>query len=201
MTDPTERHPFEVLAEEYAGRLRNGESPSIDEYATNHPEVGNEIRELFPTIAEMEILKRRKEQTSLTPGLPEGLQIERLGDFRIVREIGRGGMGIVYEAEQESLKRRVAVKVLPSVPLTDSKRYQRFEREARTAAKLHHTNIVPVFGVGQQDSYHYYVMQFIDGVGLNEVLDDLRRAGADGLPVPADAETAPGSPTDPRAGE
>src|SRR5262249_22234856 len=94
---------------------------------------------------------------------------------RILREIGRGGMGVVYEAEQESLGRRVALKVLSSAALIDPKQVRRFEREARAAARLHHTNIVPVFGVGQQDGHHYYVMQFITGLGLDLVLDDLRR--------------------------
>ena len=74
---------------------------------------------------------------------------ERLGDYRLLREIGRGGMGIVYEAEQESLGRRVALKVLARSALTPQQ-VRRFEREARSAAKLHHTNIVPVFGVGQE---------------------------------------------------
>ena len=90
-------------------------------------------------------------------------RLERLGDFRIIREIGRGGMGVVFEAEQESLGRRVAVKVLPRQVLLDEKHLKRFEREARIAANLHHTNIVEVFGVGEQDGFHYYVMQYIRG--------------------------------------
>src|SRR6185503_8004032 len=128
MTDETERHPLEVLAEEYTGRLREGGSPSIDDYATKHPDLAKEIRELFPAIAEMEHLKRRKERSAGAPSLPDGLPVERLGDFRILREIGRGGMGIVYEAEQESLGRRVAVKVLPPRPLLDAKQHQRLPK-------------------------------------------------------------------------
>jgi WD40 repeat protein len=84
-------------------------------------------------------------------------------------------MGVVYEAEQVSLGRRVALKVLPRHSLLDSKHAKRFEREARAAARLHHTNIVPVFGVGEQDGLHYYVMQFIRGLGLDEVLVELKR--------------------------
>src|SRR5262249_57450352 len=87
----------------------------------------------------------------------------------------RGGMGVVYEAEQESLGRRVALKVLSAGALLDPKQVRRFEREAKAAARLHHTNIVPVFGVGRQDGHHYFVMQFIAGLGLDAVLDDLRR--------------------------
>src|SRR5581483_4707365 len=102
-------------------------------------------------------------------------RVERLGDYRILREVGRGGMGVVYEAEQESLGRRVALKVLPDAALSDAQQILRFQREARAAARLHHTNIVPVFGVGRDEGHHYYVMQFIPGMGLDAVLEELRR--------------------------
>jgi WD40 repeat protein/serine/threonine protein kinase len=108
------------------------------------------------------------------PAGPAAPGLERLGDFRIVREVGRGGMGVVYEAEQLSLGRRVALKVLPH-KLPDARAKRRFEREAKASAKLHHTNIVPVFGVGEQDGLPYYVMQFIQGLGLDEVLRELIR--------------------------
>jgi WD40 repeat protein len=106
-----------------------------------------------------------------SPGPP----LRQLGDFRIVREVGRGGMGIVYEAEQVSLGRHVALKVLPQKMLLDAKRKRRFEREARAAAQLHHTNIVPVFGVGEHDGLPYYAMQFISGLGLDQVMEEVRR--------------------------
>jgi WD40 repeat protein/serine/threonine protein kinase len=89
--------------------------------------------------------------------------------------IGRGGMGAVYEAVQESLGRHVALKVLPAEALLDPVRFERFRREARAAAQLHHTNIVPVFGVGEADGRHFYAMQFISGYPLDAVLDEVRR--------------------------
>jgi serine/threonine protein kinase len=101
---------------------------------------------------------------------PEG----PLGDFRIVREVGRGGMGVVYEAEQISLGRRVALKVLPFASTLDSRQLQRFKNEAQAAAHLHHTNIVPVFATGCERGVHYYAMQFIDGHTLASVIADLR---------------------------
>ncbi len=104
--------------------------------------------------------------------------LEQLGDYRVLREVGRGGMGVVYEAEQVSLGRHVALKVLPPQLLRDPKQRRRFEREAKAAAKLHHTNIVPVFGVGEQEETPYYVMQFIQGQGLDAVLDELKRLHA-----------------------
>jgi WD40 repeat protein/serine/threonine protein kinase len=122
--------------------------------------------------------------------------LSQLGDYQILREVGRGGMGVVYEAQQLSLGRHVAIKVLPSHALLDPRHLGRFQREARSAARLHHTNIVPVFGVGEQDSLHYYVMQFIQGLGLDLVLDELRRLRRPrGQPAPTQDE-APGRPTD-----
>lgn len=170
-----ERDPLEQLAADYMERLRRGEKPSVEEYALRHPDLAEEIRELFPTIAVTERLKVRQAQTSAGRASLGGARPERLGDFRLIRELGRGGMGVVFEAEQESLGRRVAVKVLPRQWLVDEKQLQRFEREARIAASLHHTNIVEVFGVGQQDGFHYFVMQLIDGVGLDAVLAELAK--------------------------
>jgi serine/threonine protein kinase len=100
---------------------------------------------------------------------------ERIGDYRLLREIGRGGMGVVYEAEQLSLGRHVALKVLSGDSLTNPTYLERFRREAKAAARLHNPNIVPVFGVGESDGVHYYAMQFIPGEGLDKVLRDLRR--------------------------
>src|SRR5262249_59518268 len=109
---------------------------------------------------------------------------ERLGDYRIVREVGRGGMGVVCEAEQESLGRRVALKVMAAPGLRSPRQLLRFHREARAAARLHHTNIVPVFGVGEAEGQHYYVMQFIPGLGLDAVLEEIQRLRGHG-PEPA----------------
>ena len=166
----TERDPLEMLAAEYMERLRQGQSPSIADYAARHPELAEEIRDLFPTITFAERLKARQAQSSGGRATFGPDRLERLGDFRLIREIGCGGMGVVFEAEQESLGRRVAVKVLPRQVLLDEKHLKRFEREARIAANLHHTNIVEVFGVGEQDGFHYYVMQYIHGVGLDAVI-------------------------------
>jgi WD40 repeat protein/serine/threonine protein kinase/tetratricopeptide (TPR) repeat protein len=103
---------------------------------------------------------------------------QQLGDYRIVREIGRGGMGVVYEAEQVSLGRRVALKILPRQALLDPESVARFRRESRAAARLHHTNIVQVFGIGEQDGLHYFVMQYISGVGLDALIRELQRSAS-----------------------
>ena len=176
MPDPdTERDPLEELAADFIERQRRGESPSVEEYAERHPELAADIRDLFPTIAATEAMKARRDETPDGLASLGGAPLERLGDSRIVREIGRGGMGIVYEAEQESLGRRVAIKVLPRQSLLDARHLKRFQREARIAASLHHTNVVEVFGVGEQDGFHYYVMQCIEGVGLDAIVERLAR--------------------------
>jgi serine/threonine protein kinase len=173
-----ERDPLEVLAADFIDRQRRGEHPAISEYTARHPELAAEIEDLFPTIVAVEQLKAHRVGTSSGKVSLGGARLERLGDFRILGEIGRGGMGIVYEAFQESLGRHVAVKVLPRQALLDPKQLERFQREAQTAARLHHSNIVPLFGVGEQDGFHYIVMQLIRGVSLDEVLVNLRQLRA-----------------------
>jgi tetratricopeptide (TPR) repeat protein/WD40 repeat protein/serine/threonine protein kinase len=185
----SDRNPVERLAEEFAERHRRGERPSLTEYTDKYPQWADEIRELFPALVMMEQLKPGTADATGTyagASLSEGQKLERLGDYRILREVGRGGMGIVYEAEQESLGRHVALKVLPAHALLDPRQLHRFRREAKAAARLHHTNIVPVYGVGEHDGIQYYVMQFIQGLGLDQVLVELKRLRqAKGLAVGA----------------
>ena len=117
--------------------------------------------------------------------------LSRLGDFVLIRRVGAGGMGIVYEAEHESLKSRMALKVMHPRFRADRAYVRRFQTEARSAAKLHHTNIVSVFGYGEQDGVCYYAMQYIVGVGLERVLEDVRRlrGGQRRRPGPATSRT------------
>jgi serine/threonine protein kinase/WD40 repeat protein len=189
-SDSSREALLERLAEEFVQSYRRGEHPALSEYADRHPDLAADIRDLFPALVQIEHLKpvagdltgdfvpQSGSEAGHTPG--------KLGDYRILREVGHGGMGVVYEAEQESLGRHIALKVLPRQALLKATYLERFRREAKAAAKLHHTNIVPVFGVGECDGTHYYVMQFIHGEGLDKVLGDLRRLRA-----------APGAPTAP----
>ena len=166
------------LMDEFLLRKRRGEWPSLTEFVNRHPDLEEEIRELFPAVALMEHVEgsesTRKPPGAVTPG---GQQLQRLGDYRIIREIGRGGMGVVYEAIQESLGRHVALKLLPwqAIPDDTENQVKRFQREARIAASLHHTNIVPVYGVGNVDGIHFLAMQFIHGQSLSSVLQELKR--------------------------
>src|SRR3984893_13422824 len=117
----------------------------------------------------------------------------RLGDFEIVRELGRGGMGVVYEARQISLNRKVALKVLASGLGLTARAVERFHREAEAAAKLHHTNIVPVYATGEEDGTHFYAMELIDGPTLDHVIRQWREGvtGAQHREVPGPAAVQP----------
>jgi WD40 repeat protein/serine/threonine protein kinase len=165
---------FDELAEDFAERYRRGERPSVEEYVDRLPEMADEIREMFPALVEVEKVRGDASDGAL-PEPPVVPLLKEIGDYRIVREVGRGGMGVVYEAEQISLGRRVALKVLPRQGSSDRAVRERFRREARAAAKLHHTNIVPVYEVGQDGDVRFYAMQFIQGQGLDVVIAELRR--------------------------
>jgi tetratricopeptide (TPR) repeat protein len=167
--------PLLPLAEEFAARYRRGERPTPAEYADKHPELAERIRRVFPTLVVMEEFGSVGGESTGPYGAVAGSAPARLGEYRILREVGRGGMGVVYEAVQESLGRHVALKVLQAHRFLSPMLLQRFEREAKAAARLHHTNIVPVYGVGEADGVHFYAMQFIQGQSVDGVLRELRR--------------------------
>lgn len=174
--DDSDRAPVELLAEEYLEQLRQGRKPPISDYVRAHPELADEIRELFPTLGLLEHMAPRPD-TAAPRDIPEepALPLLRVAEYRVVREVGRGGMGIVYEAEHETMNRRVALKVLPPGLAARPANLHRFLREARSAGRLHHTNIVPVFEIGEDAGLHYYAMQFIQGQNLDVVIDEVKR--------------------------
>src|ERR1700730_12276777 len=115
----------------------------------------------------------------------------RLGDFEIIREIGRGGMGVVYEALQISLKRKVALKVLSGGLGLTHKAVMRCQRKAEAAAKLHHTNIVPVYATGEHGGAHFYAMELIDGPSLDHLISQMRKERTKAPPSPKVVATGP----------
>ncbi len=165
------------LAERFVKEHREGRRPTIEAYARQHSDLAPRIRQLFPTLMIVEALGPPLEQESLAASPAGDASIPaRIGDYRIVREIGRGGMGIVFEAEQISLCRPVALKVLGPRASPDGRLIERFQIEARSAGRLHHPRIIPVYDVGEADGFHYYAMQRIDGSGLDHVLTEIRTA-------------------------
>ncbi len=155
-----------ALAEEIAAlvdRLRRGERIEPDDL--DGP-LGDELRLLLPTIRMM---------SELAVPEPQDVDLGTLGDFRILREAGRGGMGVVYEAVQVSLGRRVALKVLLNAAAIDPRHVRRFQVEAQAAAGLHHPGIVPVFATGAEDGIRFYAMRFIEGQDLARVIQGWKR--------------------------
>jgi tetratricopeptide (TPR) repeat protein len=184
---------MEDLVEELTNRVQAGEAVDVEAYAARHPEHAQAIRDLFPALQVLGAMSGSGAPSQESANLPAA---GTLGDFRLIREVGRGGMGVVYEAEQISLGRRVALKVLPFAATLDPRHLQRFHNEARAAASLDHPHIVKVHAVGQERGVHYYAMQFIDGQTLAAFIDQQRARGtADqptaASPAPPAADTAP----------
>ncbi|MEN8152101.1 MAG: serine/threonine-protein kinase, partial [Planctomycetota bacterium] len=144
--------------------------PDRTEFLARYPDLEEE---LGPCMTALEFLRQ---PTGAAPGPAAPERSRRIGDFEIEREIGRGGMGVVYVARQISLNRRVALKMLPFAAVLDPRQLQRFKNEAMAAAGLHHGNIVPVHSVGSERGIHYYAMQYVDGVSLADLIDELRDA-------------------------
>jgi serine/threonine protein kinase/WD40 repeat protein len=172
------------VVESFLTRFRRGERPALNELVGRHPELAEQLHEIIPALVELEQLGgvtgsfSGSRATAIGP--IDASHPESLGDYRILRRIGSGGMGVVYEAERESLKSRVALKVMHPRFRTDEKYLRRFHVEARSAAGLHHTNIVSVFDYGEHGGVCYYAMQYIRGQPLDCVLQDLRRLKEEG---------------------
>jgi WD40 repeat protein/serine/threonine protein kinase len=183
----------------YLADVEAGSAPPLAELLARHPHLADGLRECLDAL---DLIRRgagaaappRPQADGHEPD-PPGEAPGTLGDFRIVREVGRGGMGVVYEAEQVSLGRKVALKVLPFAATMDPRQLARFHNEARAAASLEHPHIVPVYFVGCERAVHFYAMKFIDGRTLAEVLAQLRVGPASVEPTaayaPADADTSP----------
>jgi hypothetical protein len=158
--------------DEYTAALRDGRKPSREEFQARYPDIAAALGECLEGLEFIQEAAPRLHEsagerpTGVSAATEDAEPHGSLGDFNILREIGRGGMGIVYEAEQISLGRRVAIKVLPFAAALDPKQLQRFKNEAQAAAHLHHTNIVPVYAVGCERGVHYYAMQYIEGQTL-----------------------------------
>jgi serine/threonine protein kinase/Flp pilus assembly protein TadD len=176
------------VADEFLERQGRGERPTAEEYAARYPQAAPLLRNV---LAAMEMVGLSLSGAGATAAAPEDRLTGTLGDFRIVREVGRGGMGVVYEAEQISLGRRVALKVLPFAGTLDGRQLQRFKNEAQAAACLQHQHIVPVYFVGCDRGVHYYAMQFVDGQPLTAVIRALgQQADQDGTAPPTAGESA-----------
>jgi len=163
------------VVDEFLNRQSQGQTPDIEEYAARYPQTAALLRNVLQSL---QLIDRATQHAPIDERDACSVASRVLGDFHIVREIGRGGMGIVYEAEQRSLGRRVALKVLPFAGMLDERARTRFKNEARAAAALEHPHIVPVFGSGEERGVYYYAMQLIRGRTLAELIAGLRQQNA-----------------------
>lgn len=169
---------LDALVDEFVDRLQAGECLSAASFILQHREHEDQLKQLLPTVGHMAVLKTGAGSSEGREGGIAPPTVE-LGDFRLIREIGRGGMGIVYEAEQISLGRRVAIKVLPYAATFDDRQSQRFQKEARATATLAHPHIVAVHTFGFERDVHFYAMQLIDGKSLADVIAECGSAPPD----------------------
>lgn len=161
------------VAADFFDRIGRGEKPDIEHYAQQYPEIADVIREMFPAL---QLLEPSANDQSWENALDIDVhELNRLGDYEILREIGRGGMGVVYEAHQISLNRRVALKILPFAAVADPKHLARFKNEAQAVASLDHPNIVDVYAIGCERSVHYFAMRYIEGQSVAELIGELRQ--------------------------
>lgn len=182
-----------AIVDEITDRLNRGEQPDPAQYAPEDSQLRRALAQIIDTLS---LLHEPSSESQALRDSDESRS--HLGDFRIIRELGRGGMGVVYEAEQLSLGRRVALKVLPFAGMLDQQQLNRFKNEARAAATLDHPNIVSIYSVGAERGVHYYAMQLIEGRSLAEIIAAMKP----GRSSPGE-ETAPtvALPNAPAAGD
>src|SRR6478609_1865506 len=173
----------------YLQAAERGELTDRRQLLSQHPEFAAELEQFLGDVDGVgrlatPILALVHPTHAATSALSDG---GTLGDYRLIREVGRGGMGVVYEAEQISLCRKVALKVLPFAATMDPRQLQRFHNEARAAASLHHEHIVPVYAVGCERAVHYYAMQFIEGQTLADLIAEQRGGARSQVPTMAEA--------------
>jgi serine/threonine protein kinase len=166
------------LMDDYLAGLEEGRPLSYEQLVARHPDLAEPLRAYVESLDFLQDVARGLRCLPESSGSGSAIDTDWkvLGDFQILREVGRGGMGVVYEARQVSLSRRVALKILPFAALLDPKHIARFRNEAQAAAQLIHPHIVPIFFVGADRGVHYYAMQFIDGQPLDLAIQELRRA-------------------------
>ncbi len=162
-----------AVLELFQEELDSGREVDREEFLSRFPEIAEELAPYLESLQRLNGLTSQLVRSSdLAPADQDLLRSHAtLGEFRLVRPINHGGMGVVYEAEQASLNRIVAVKVLPFAATLDHRRLEWFRKEARAAATLDHPNIVPVYFIGQDRGVHYYAMKLVDGRNLAEVID------------------------------
>ena len=169
---------LDSIVDEFTSQIRAGLNPQVADFQERYPQLHCQLEELLGSVKAIESLKSTaagKAGSSASFDRTQFPMPETIGEYQVLSELGRGGMGVVYLGKHQTLGREVAIKVLPPSLAASEDRVDRFQSEAQAAARLHHTNIVGVFGVGQNDSFHYYVMDFVAGRGLDEFIRERKK--------------------------
>lgn len=166
--DANARDPLVAAVDHYLAAMQAGEAFDLSGFVKQYPDLSSELRECLEGL-------KLVDQVSMSTDVGETPIACALGDFRILHEVGRGGMGVVYKAEQLSLGRMVALKVLPFAAVLDKKAVTRFKNEARAAATLDHNHIVPILAVGEERGVYYYAMSLIEGMTVANLIYQLQR--------------------------
>ena len=171
---PEQQEQLAVILDEYLVEIEGGTEPNLDELCDQHTEMAPAIRHYVQSLRILKVAATDVRDRSNRQHPQSDIPTKQIGDYQIVREIGRGGMGVVYEAHQISLGRRVALKLLPFAAVLDQRQIARFQNEAQAAAQLHHPHIVPVYAIGNDRGTYFYSMQFIDGQSLEQAIASLQ---------------------------
>ncbi len=163
-----------VILDGYLVQCEQGSEPNLTLLCEQNLELAPAIRHYVPSLRFLKGAANDAQARSKQSKQPFATPTKQIGDYRIVREIGRGGMGVVYEAHQISLERRVALKLLPFAAVLDQRQIARFQNEAQAAAQLHHPHIVPVYAIGNDRGTYFYSMQYIDGQSLEQAISGLK---------------------------
>ncbi|MFA5293775.1 MAG: tetratricopeptide repeat protein [Phycisphaerae bacterium] len=171
---------IEQAVQQFIDAQLQGKEPNLDEFVKQYPQFESQIRKRIQNLRQIDNLfdgLMRADEDDFSKTFPQcNLIGQKLGDFEILKMVGQGGMGAVFLARQVSLDREVAIKVISSVGGTQAKNLDRFKRESKVLAKITHPNIVPIYEVGQEGSYSYFAMQYIDGISLDKILSSIRNA-------------------------
>ena len=185
---------FDAIIDEILQQERTGQNPRLEDFERRYPDHAADLREIFSTLLMAERMDNELSRANQLKAQQQQDNFEyprQIGDFELLHELGRGGMGVVFAARQISLNRMVAIKLLARHLATDAKFAERFAREARSAARLQHPHIVAVFSNGSEQGFSYYSMQLVEGKNLAEVLTGVKRLLEDDAHLASDHDDYP----------
>ena len=172
----------------YLRLVDHGEPPDINQFLQTYPTISSELKDLISTASTIRLMAAGEETNQAEHNKPEGHDLdtlsldehdllsdsassgELLGEYELIEELGRGGMGVVYKARQKGMNRLVALKMIIGGRYSSDDSIRRFYQEAKAAGKLAHPNIVRAYAAGDHDGRHFFAMELIEGHSLSQIL-------------------------------